>query len=45
MSTLSSDEEGEDTDVLLYLPVSPEIEEADEGWTENQVSDELLSHF
>jgi len=24
--------------VLLYLPVSPEIEEVDEGWTEGQVS-------
>lgn len=28
----SSDEEGEDTRALLYLPISPEIDEPEEGW-------------
>ena len=27
-----SDEEEEDGDALLYLPVAPEIEEPEEGW-------------
>lgn len=29
---VSSDEEDEDGDALLYLPVAPEIEEPEEGW-------------
>lgn len=29
---VSSDEEEEDTEALLYLPVTPEIEEPEEGW-------------
>ncbi|KAH7952037.1 hypothetical protein HPB52_017336 [Rhipicephalus sanguineus] len=28
----SSDEEGEDPRALLYLPISPEIDEPEEGW-------------
>ena len=28
----SSDEEEEDTDALLYLPVAPDIDEPEEGW-------------
>ena len=27
-----SDEEEEDTDALLYLPVAPDIDEPEEGW-------------
>jgi COMPASS component SWD1 len=27
-----SDEEEEDTEALMYLPVAPEIEEPEEGW-------------
>lgn len=27
-----SDEEDEDEDALLYLPVAPDIEEPEEGW-------------
>ena len=36
-----SDEEDEDADALLYLQVSPEIEEPEEGWpqqTDSNVS-------
>ena len=29
---LSSDEDDEDSKALLFLPVSPEIEEPEEGW-------------
>ena len=39
-----SDEEEEDTDALLYLPVAPDIDEPEEGWpvgSEN-VSNALL---
>lgn len=27
-----SDEEEEDTEALMYLPVTPEIDEPEEGW-------------
>ena len=29
---LSSDEDDEDSKALLFLPVSPEVEEPEEGW-------------
>ena len=32
-----SDEEENEQDVLMYLPVSPEIEEAEEGWPLEEV--------
>ena len=35
---LSSDEEDEDGKALLFLPVSPEIEEPEEGWPGEGVS-------
>ena len=35
---LSSDEEDEDSKALLFLPVSPEIEESEEGWPGEGVS-------
>ena len=35
---LSSDEEDEDSKALLFLPVSPEIEEPEEGWPGEGVS-------
>ena len=34
---VSSDEEGEDSNALFYLHVSPEIEETDESWADSQI--------
>lgn len=28
----SSDEEKDDEDILLYLPIAPEVEEPEDGW-------------
>ena len=33
-----SDEEEEDHNTLVYLPISPEIDEPEEGWAGEQVS-------
>ncbi|KAL5020129.1 hypothetical protein ScPMuIL_003021 [Solemya velum] len=48
---VSSDEEGEDDLALLYLPVSPEIDEPEEGWqvppeqvVEEQAQERKRSH-
>ncbi|GBP58881.1 Retinoblastoma-binding protein 5 homolog [Eumeta japonica] len=32
----SSDEEGEDENVLLFLPIAPEIEDPEDGWAATQ---------
>ena len=40
-----SDEEGEDDDALLFLPVAPEIEESEEGWVGDQVRDLVVLNF
>lgn len=41
----SSDEDGEDAHALLYLPISPDIDEPEEGWSQapDMPSEELSS--
>ena len=36
--TCFSDEEEEDPKTLIYLPISPEIEDPEEGWSAEQVA-------